>query len=164
MTTAIPTVKIRAASVHDLELIMAWRSNPEIYQYFYEQTQPLTWSEHLSFWQGRQQRVDWIISYFDGQSWRKVGTVNATNLDSKTPEVGILIGEVTLHGQGVGTKAIELVLEWLKKKRYKEVHARVLKKNRASQALFEKNHFVQGAAQPGTDLLTYTRKLHEESV
>jgi len=120
-------VLLREATETDLELMMAWRSNPLVYQGFYTQDKPLTWEEHLNWWRSRNK--DWRtfiiliqdqmthadISYEDGL-WRKrcVGVVNVGQLDHWSPEVGYYVGEVTLWGKGIGKEAVRLALEWIK--------------------------------------------------
>ena len=73
---------------NDLELILSWRSNPEIYEYFPSQNGPIKWREHLDFWTSRKDCVDLIIHYQE----RKIGLVSISNIKSKTPEIGLVIG------------------------------------------------------------------------
>lgn len=136
-------IRLEEAKSDDLELIMAWRSNPEIYRYFYIQNSPLTWDEHIKFWKSRENRIDWMILYKQNKEWRKVGSVNAKNLSGKTPEVGVFIGETTLWGKGLGKKAVSLVLDWLSEKGYKGAEARVSVENVGSQKLFEGCNFLR---------------------
>ena len=157
-------VEIRIATDDDLELLMAWRSNELVYKYFAAQKKPLTWQEHINFWRLRKNRQDWIIYYLG----RKVGSVNATFLDTDCPEIGILIGELTLWGSGVGGKAVSLVLEWLKENNYKMAQAIIMPENTASRRLFEKLCFSESnegsarkkaIAEAGIEILLYTKEL-----
>lgn len=134
-------IKVVSASENDLELILAWRSHPEIFRFFRQQKGPLTWEEHVNFWKMRKNREDLIIKYQNDGKWRKVGTINFSKLDSKLPEVGILIGELTLHGKGVGLRALLLGLKLLKEQRYERVFAEINVKNAASTKLFKKAGF-----------------------
>jgi len=131
------SIQLQIATEDDLELLLAWRSHPEVYRYFREQEGPLKWEDHYRFWRARQDRIDWIILFDDGVRKRKVGSVNITNISSKTPEVGILIGEITLMGRGVGAQSVGLVVEWLKTRGYDKVRARTSLENDRSQRLFE---------------------------
>lgn len=134
--------KIELANVNidsDLELILAWRSNPEVYKWFYQQRGPLVWEDHIKFWSSDKKRKDWIILY----NGRKVGSVFVSFLDlDNVPDVGIYVGETTLWGKGVGTAALELVKDWLRQNNFKEAQARIHKKNTMSKLLFEKVGFI----------------------
>lgn len=134
------TVKLTVATEKDLELILAWRSQPAIYKYFRVQKSPLTWQEHTTFWKKRKHRIDFIIEHKE-KTWRKVGTVNISQLDAAFPPIGILVGELTLQGKGIGSQALELAMVWLKRKGYKGASAEVHTSNLASQRLFKKNGF-----------------------
>src|SRR3989338_7453110 len=106
-------VKLKEVRESDLELLIAWRSNPNVYRYFYNQDYPLSWGEHYRFWQTKHNRKDWVIYFQEDAIWRKVGSVYITKLHQKIPEIGIYIGEVTLHRRGVGTKALTHTFAWL---------------------------------------------------
>lgn len=128
---------IRQITDNDLELLMAWRSNPLIYKFFYIQKEPLKWEEHYSWWMSRENRVDWIILLRENNTIRKVGSVNVSQLNTDNPEIGILIGEFFLWGKHIGRHSVSLVLKWLKNIGYKKAHARILENNIRSIKLFE---------------------------
>jgi|SRR3990167_9687509 len=135
-------IKIVVATKKDLELILAWRSHPDIYRYFRVQKGPLTWLEHISFWERRKNRIDFMVIYKEKQ-WRKVGTINISQLDEASPAIGILVGELTLQKKGVGSKALQLGLRWMQKKGFTQATAEIHKDNIASQRLFEKLGFCK---------------------
>jgi len=58
-------------------------------------------------------------------------------LDNWKPEVGIVVGEVSLWGQGVGKKALILSIEWLKTNGYQACHTSILKDNERTIKMFE---------------------------
>lgn len=134
-------VRIRKMRMKDLEIVMAWRSNPDLYIFFEVQKKPLTWDEHYNFWFNRKNREDYIIEYNDNGHWRKVGNLNLSLLNREYPELGILVGEVTLHGKGVGSKAVALGLKRLKKLGHTKSAASIHQDNKRSQKLFEKFGF-----------------------
>lgn len=135
-------VELRPATEEDLELMMAWRNNPMLYENFYRQNGPLTWSEHLSWWTSRENRRDWIIKTYGEDRGRDVGCVNFSQLEKSYPEIGIWIGEVTLWGKGVASQAVEVAIEWLREQdEYEGIRARVLTENTASRRFFEKLGF-----------------------
>jgi RimJ/RimL family protein N-acetyltransferase len=137
------SVQLRPVTDEDLELLMAWRSHPDVYRYFYKQDGPLAWDTHYRFWKTRQDRIDWIIYLDDGNQKRKVGSVNIIKVSSDCPEVGIFIGEITLMGKGIGTRSVSLVVQWLKTRGFARVRANVSKENMPSQRLFTSLGFKQ---------------------
>ncbi len=139
----ITDVRLVPMEATDLELLMAWRSHPLIYQYFEQQSQPLTWNEHYTFWKNRRFREDFIIHAKNDKIWRKVGSINVSKLNTTEPEIGILIGELTLQRQGVGSKAVTLIMAWLKKSGFSQARVSVHRENQASQKLFTKHGFIE---------------------
>lgn len=137
------SVQLRPVTDEDLELLMAWRSHPDVYRHFYRQDGPLVWETHYQFWKTRQDRIDWIIYFDDGNQKRKVGSVNVKMVSSDCPEVGILIGEITLMSKGIGTRSVSLVVQWLKTRGFARVRANVFKENMPSQRLFTTLGFEQ---------------------
>lgn len=122
-----PQVHMSPISREDLELILAWRSHPKIYRHFRNQTEPLTWSEHLSWFESRDStQKDFLIHY----GGRRVGVVGLNT----SSEITIYIGDFSAQGEGVATAAIN----WLKNRfnnrtpLFAEVHA----ENESSQNLF----------------------------
>lgn len=119
-------VDIRPLRIDDLELVLAWRSNPQIYENFKQQESELSWEEHLQWFATRaDERLDFIIEY----RGRRVGcvSVSADNL------VSIYIGEISLWGNGVAKSALKTLLGRLDRSLVAEVH----QDNIASQRLFE---------------------------
>jgi len=147
------TLALRQATENDLEVMMAWRSHPQIYKYFYLQDTPLKWHEHYNWWKSRTNRVDWIIVLIDSDNstiQRMVGSINVSKLDTKNPEIGIYIGEITMWGRGLARTSILLVLRWLKSMGYKRACARVMSENARSIKLFTSLGFkLKGESRPG---------------
>jgi len=96
---------------NDWELMMAWRSDPEIYQGFYSQREPLTWEEHIAWIESRNSDWRTFIIEYEG---RRIGVVTLQNLDSWIPEIGYYMGEKSLWGEGIGKEAVKLGLEYIK--------------------------------------------------
>ena len=158
----ITDVQLRPDAEDDFELIMAWRSHPQIYKHFYIQNSPLTWEEHINFWKSRKDRKDWLILFKENDKSRKVGTINVSNLSNNFPEIGVLIGEITLWNRGVAKKAVRIILDWLHNRGYKGGNAKVSVENVTSQRLFEDLAFKkQKAIRDGKEWL-YQIKFHNE--
>jgi len=132
-------IHLKQLEFNDLELILAWRLNPDVHRYFKTSSKKITWEEHIDWYNSRKNRIDWIVIYEN----RKVGLVNINNLDSATPEIGIRIGETSLWGKGVGAESIKLAIEWLVVGGYKEACATVSKKNTYSKNLWNKLGFKE---------------------
>ena len=147
------TIALKEVKMKDLELVLAWRNNPEVYQGFYEQgylgKKLITWEEHQKFWSKHldsETYKAWKI-YYEGKD---VGIIWLDRLDNIMPEVGIYIGETTLHGKGVGKEALTSILKWLKSTNYQRAHAKILKSNKRSIRLFTSCGFARrGEAREG---------------
>jgi RimJ/RimL family protein N-acetyltransferase len=139
-------VHVSPISREDLELILAWRSHPEIYRHFRDQTEPLTWSEHLSWFKSRDSTQHDFLIHYGG---RHVGVVGL-NTNS---EITIYIADFSAQGEGVATAAIN----WLKKRfnNRTPLIAEVDAKNESSQHLFQKCGFRETNRSNGWIIFVY---------
>lgn len=122
-----PQIHVSPISRRDLELILAWRSHPEIYRHFRNQNEPLTWSDHLSWFESRTSNQRDFLIYHGG---RRVGLAGLNAND----EITIYIGDFSAQGEGVATAMID----WLKD-RFKTrtpLVAEVSEENEPSKHLF----------------------------
>lgn len=140
-------ISLCEATQNDWELMIAWRSDPDIYQGFYTQKKPLVWEEHVSWIKSRNK--DWrtfIIIYDD----RRVGTVTIGQLDHWSPEIGYYVGEKSLWRKGVGRAAVSLGLEYIRNYGREYVHTTILDSNERSIKLIKGLGFERlGPARPG---------------
>jgi RimJ/RimL family protein N-acetyltransferase len=116
----------------DLELVLAWRSNPKIYYHFRRQDTPLEWESHLLWYESRSDtRRDFIIHY----EGRRVGVVSITECE----KVSIYLGDFAARGQGVATDA----LRWLRErfKNRSPLIAEIHEENVSSKRLFKRCGF-----------------------
>jgi len=139
-------VTLRDATEEDLELMLAWRSNPTLYEGHYEQGYLgrgiLVWSEHYKWWESLSAWKNWIIELNDSVTRKRaVGSIWFSHLDTDSPDLGLYIGEVGLWNRGIGREALKLALGWLKIQGYKKASARILKENRRSIGLFRSLSF-----------------------
>lgn len=110
-------IRITPISENDLELVYAWRSNPEIYRHFRQQDGPLVWEDHVEWFHSRSRaRHDFIIR-FDN---RRVGVVSLDDAN----EVGVLLGDYSARGHGVATAALHWLCQRFTDRRplYAEIH------------------------------------------
>lgn len=126
------SIRITPISEDDIELVYAWRSNPDIYRHFRQQQGPLEWGSHVEWFRSRSDaRHDFIIRY----EGRRVGVVSIDASD----EVGVLLGDFSARGQGVATAS----LNWLRE-RFRErtpLSAEIHEENQSSKQLFERCGF-----------------------
>ncbi len=132
--------------------MMAWRSDPQIYEGFYQQVKPLEWAEHINWIHSRNQDWRTFLIWLDG---RRIGVVTIGQLDYWSPEIGYYIGEKSLWRQGYGYKAVELTTEVIKGLGKGFVHTTVKKDNFRSLRLLDKLGFkILGEAREGEVWLT----------
>jgi len=123
-----PPIQMIPIEAEDLELVLAWRSNPKIYHHFRRQDSPLEWEDHLSWYESRAaDRHDFIIHY-DG---RRVGVVSIT----ASEEISIYLGDFAAHGQGVATGALRWLCERFEHR--SPLFAEIHEENVPSKRLFE---------------------------
>lgn len=126
------TVRVRPLERDDLELLLAWRSNPRIYRHFRVQDDPINWNEHVTWYESRgDNRYDFVIQY-DG---RRVGVVSISVDD----EVGIYLGDFSTHGHGIATVALEWLCERFEGRA--PFTAEIHENNEPSKRLFERCGF-----------------------
>jgi RimJ/RimL family protein N-acetyltransferase len=118
----------------DLELVLAWRSNPEIYRYFRQQDEPLEWEEHVKWFESRStERYDFVIHY-DG---RRVGGIS---LDASN-RVSIYLGDFSARNQGVATSTLHWLCHQFEDRT--PLIAEIHKSNASSKQLFTRCGFQQ---------------------
>ena len=120
------------ATEKDLPLMLAWRSNPLVYQGFYQQDSPLVWEGHVQWFRERPSSWRSFIILYDE---RPVGVVTIGQLEHFSPEIGYYIGETTLWGKGIGREAVRLGLEFIKEQGKEYCHTTVLMRNERSVRL-----------------------------
>ena len=141
-----PNVSLTPINRTDQKLIIDWRNSEEIFPYNNQyvllnlETQ-LKWFKNMS---NDPTRKFFIIRY--GKT--KVGVCGLINIDyvDKNADVSIIIGRLELHGKGIGTIALNHILEYgFKKLHLHRIGAEIMEFNHASIRLFEKSNFKKDA-------------------
>lgn len=128
------SIQITPMETGDLELVLAWRSNPKIYRHFRKQDSPLDWESHLSWYESRAaERHDFIIHY----EGRRVGVVSLT----ESEEISIYLADFSARGNGVATAALKWICDRFEYRL--PLVAEIHKGNAASKRLFENCGFQQ---------------------
>jgi len=136
-------ISLRAPNGSDLPLLLAWRQDPEIMQYLPSAPKRPTWEDQVKFWKSaislgyfRQMVHLTLPDMVDGHLSRPVGEVHYYRNQG---EIGLLIGEKALWGQGVGRIALRKYIEDLQKGEFlpeQELWAMIHPRNLRSQRLF----------------------------
>lgn len=135
-----PSIRVRPIEREDLELLLAWRSNPKIYQHFRLQDGPLDWNEHVTWYGSRSdKRYDFLIRYEN----RRVGVVSIDPDD----EIGIYIGDFSAHGHGVAATTLEWICDRFEDRA--PLTAEIHENNEPSKKLFKRCGFEKIAADDG---------------
>ena len=131
-------ILLREASESDLPLMLAWRSNPLVYEGFIVQNEPLKWEEHYRWWHSKQTDFCFfVIMVYSDCVLRPVGVVNIKGFSQDSPEIGFYIGETSLWGQGVGKEAVRQALNYMRRWGKRFVKATVLDSNERSIRLLK---------------------------
>lgn len=107
-------VILREIEEGDLDLIVKWRNDPDVLRYLFSYL-PISSSSQRQWYQryledDRQQAF--VIVLKDGN--RPIGTVGLSAIDHRDQkaEMGIMIGEKTQRGRGIGEEALRLLIDY----------------------------------------------------
>ena len=137
-TLQTPRLILRGLREEDAEKVVAWRSDPEVYQYF-KAPHRLTLQEHLNWFHSsyllNDSRFDWVC--LEKQSSDPIGVFGMIRSEALA-EVNYLLAPDAQH-KGYAKEAIQALISyavqnWNQKKIVAEIH----KKNAPSI------HFIQG--------------------
>lgn len=121
------SIRVSPLERDDLELLLAWRSHPTVYQYSRQQDGPLDWNEHIAWFKSRDpDRHDFVVHY----EGRRVGVVSLDGDD----EVSIYLGDFSAHGHGVATRTLKWLTERFENR--EPLTAEINDENDASKRLF----------------------------
>jgi len=135
-------VHLKPVTKSDLNLIIDWRNSMDIFpyntQYFLLNSKiQIDWFKKL---QNDSTRKMFMIVYGN----MKIGICGLIHIDNqnKNADVAIIIGNLKLHGKGIGTTVLCKLLEYgFKKLRLHRIGAEVIEYNKNSIHLFEKSNF-----------------------
>lgn len=132
MSVSEHSVRFRPLAYDDLDLLLAWRSNPRMFEHLRDQDGPLEWSNHVQWFLERpEDRHDFMIEY----RGRRIGVVSVDGDD----HVGVLVGEESSWGLGISTIALQWLCDRFSNER--ELFAEIQAENERSINLFEKCGF-----------------------
>ena len=145
-------IELRGVELRDLDLLLAWRQDRAIMRYLPSAAELPEWGQHWEWWRtqafkdprDRHQMVVYHWGYTTLDSTNAYGRrVGVVHYDKPTGEVGLIIGEKTLWGQGVGHIALGKLLRIMRSlPAPTPIWAVVHPENTASRRLFESLNFV----------------------
>jgi diamine N-acetyltransferase len=137
-------IQLRAIEESDLQTISIWRSNPAVYEYFYEYL-PISARQQKNWYEKQlsdSSEINLIIAKSDRSA---IGTVSIYNIDrrNKRAEWGrLVIGDETARGNGIGAEAIVLIQEYcFEHLNLRKLYCEVLSSNVRAISLYKKFGF-----------------------
>lgn len=139
-----PNVKLRKITKDDLQIIRDWRNSKGIYKFNTQFTllnmkEQKKWFKLLS-----NKNSDRSMFVVVDKTNKPIGVcglihINKTN---RCADVAIILGEQSLHGKGLGTEILHLLLEYgFRKLKLHRIGAEVFEYNQISMNLFKKLSF-----------------------
>ncbi|CAE6887998.1 Spermidine N(1)-acetyltransferase [Paraburkholderia domus] len=107
-------IKLRAIEEGDLPLIASWRSDPQVYEYFYEFL-PISSRQQRNWFEKQLQdgsEINLVVSNLSGVA---VGTVSIYHIDrrNRKAEWGrLIIGDPAARSGGIGAEIEALILQY----------------------------------------------------
>ena len=156
----VPAISIRPINEDDLELLFAWRSDLEVIMYMPSLPRVPTWEEHMRWWKRGAEHHDWMVSMSDQDGVRRVGQ---THFWPSTGEIGLIIGDKSTWGKGIGTEALKITIDYPIIQDYLKEHDFIWTvahpENERSQRLFTRVGFVKvGEGRNGQVRLEYRKE------
>ena len=140
-------LKYREINEQDAERLVAWRSNPDVYQHFLY-PHKITIEEHLSWYREHYLKDDARIDYIacEKESLQPVGVFGIKKVREQSVEVSYLL-KPDAQGKGYAKEAVAWLIQEAKNKwKAKKVLAEVHRLNYSSIKLVEHLDFKQVAA------------------
>lgn len=109
-------LKLREIMEGDTDIIVRWRSNPEVYQFFYS-PHLITKEEHLQWFYGRYLNDSDQISFIALEKLSKnpIGVFGIKRIDFERVEVSYLLDEMA-QGKGYAGEAVVAMITFARRK------------------------------------------------
>jgi diamine N-acetyltransferase len=109
-----PRLTLRAIERDDLPRYVAWLNNPEVNQHLKPPT-PFNLDDETDWYEAqRKDNTSLNLAITLTETGRHIGSISLMHLNQRDQgaELGIVIGETTMWGQGYGREAIHLLLDF----------------------------------------------------
>lgn len=130
-------VKLRSATINDLDLIFSWQSIPQVRQYF-RNPDPITYSEHCQWFNKAITDINYHF-YIIADNNSAVGMIRLDQKTNSELEISILISP-DFQGKNLASKALTKIIKQYQDKIF---YAYVDINNAASHKLFNKAKFTK---------------------
>jgi spore coat polysaccharide biosynthesis predicted glycosyltransferase SpsG/RimJ/RimL family protein N-acetyltransferase len=155
--TVAPTLRARAATVTDAELLHGWR-NDEATRRWSRSSEPVPWVDHLLWLEGSLAREDRLLLVIE-QAGVAVGTVRWDREDDGSWEVSITVAPEH-RGRRLAGPILRAGEEELRSRRGAiTVRAAVHRRNAASERLFRAAGYEPEDAERAAGFATYRKRL-----
>lgn len=140
-------VSLRPLNISDTDNIVRWRNSDSVKKNLYTQDR-LTPEQHIAYFYNVVQAgrcAQFIIVVDEGEKQADVGTafIKGIDLENRSGEFGIFIGEEGARGKGYAQAATKLILRHaFKALRLHRVYLTVMRDNHAAIRAYEKCGFV----------------------
>jgi UDP-4-amino-4,6-dideoxy-N-acetyl-beta-L-altrosamine N-acetyltransferase len=134
-----PRIRIRAIEEADLSLIASWRSDPSVYEYFYEYL-PISLREQKNWYEkqlNNSNEFNFIVADKDN---KPIGTVSIYNIDRRNRKAdwGRLIIADSHRGKGFGKESLLLIMQYaFDHLNLHRLYCEVLEDNKKAKNLYE---------------------------
>jgi RimJ/RimL family protein N-acetyltransferase len=119
------------------ETYVNWLNDPIINKHLEVRHNPPTLLQQMKYVSECIESKDKLICGIFSMENRLIGTLKLSFLNSHTAEIGIMIGEKSMQGIGVGKNTISLIKKWSKENNLSKLTAGYEVKNIASAKLFD---------------------------
>jgi RimJ/RimL family protein N-acetyltransferase len=140
-------IRLRAVEKKDLYLFVTWLNDPDV-RHFLELYYPLSMAFEEQWFESNLKKPvqeQPLVIEVDQKGWKPVGNISFMNIDerARSAEVGLFIGEKDLWSQGIGSKALQLMLEYgFNTLNYNRIFLRVFEDNKRGIRCYEKTGFI----------------------
>lgn len=158
-------LRLREIQETDADLLVGWRTRPEVYRYFVN-AHPIRREEHLKwFWETYlpdADRIDWLGCKKENGNPVGVFGVKRVGMDGQTAELSYLLDPREYH-KGYAQEVLRALLEWSQNYgNVKTAIAEIHKENEASLRLIEKLGFAK--KEKRGSFLLYEKKLEGDKI
>ena len=107
-------VTIRPLRTDDAAVSYKWRNNPDIWKYTGKKPDRVITYDIERDWlcEALKRTNERRFAICVGDENQYIGNIQLTDIDNRTAQFHIFIGEIDYHGKGVGTRATLLMLEY----------------------------------------------------
>lgn len=141
-------IRLRSVEKEDLDSFMVWVNDPEVTFGLSLYLPISSWEEEewfASLSKRPQAERPLAVEMRDGDDWKLIGNLGYHQIDNvaHAGEVGIMIGEKSIWGQGYGTEAMRLLLKHgFETLNLNRIFLRVYAENKRAIRTYEKVGFV----------------------